>query len=60
VADDVLDEVCLTVAPWLIGDTATRIAQGPAEGRFSRMRMARVLEDDGYLFLRHVRDHSGG
>lgn len=60
VAEDVLDEVCLTLAPWLIGDTASRIAQGPAEGRFSRMRMARVLEDGGYLFLRHVRDRTDG
>ncbi|HKE72999.1 MAG TPA: dihydrofolate reductase family protein [Acidimicrobiales bacterium] len=58
VAEDVLDEVCLTLAPWLIGDAAARIAQGPAEGRFDRMRMTRVLEDDGYLFLRHVRDRS--
>jgi riboflavin biosynthesis pyrimidine reductase len=58
VAEDVLDEVCLTVAPWLVGDTAARIAQGPTEGRFDRMRMTRVLEDDGYLFLRHVRDRS--
>jgi riboflavin biosynthesis pyrimidine reductase len=59
VADDVLDEVCLTVAPWLIGDAASRIAQGPAEGRFDRMRLVRVLEADGYLFLRHVRDRGG-
>lgn len=58
VAEDLLDEVCLTLAPVLVGDAAPRIAGGPEQGRQHRLRLARVLTADGYLFLRHVRDRS--
>jgi riboflavin biosynthesis pyrimidine reductase len=56
VAADLLDEQCLTLAPFLVGDEAPRIAEGPAPGARRRLRLARVLADEGYLFLRYVRD----
>jgi riboflavin biosynthesis pyrimidine reductase len=52
---DLLDELCLTVAPFLVGGRARRIATGPGEV-LTRMRPAHVLtDDDGYLYTRYVR-----
>lgn len=52
---DLLDELCLTVAPFLVGGKARRIAVGPGEV-MTRMRPAHVLtDDDGYLYTRYVR-----
>ncbi|HEU4362998.1 MAG TPA: pyrimidine reductase family protein [Mycobacterium sp.] len=53
---DLLDELCLTVAPYLVGGQAGRIATGPGQVRTS-MRRAHLLADDaGYLYARYVRD----
>ncbi|MCT7659578.1 pyrimidine reductase family protein [Mycobacterium deserti] len=50
-----LDELCLTVAPFLVGGAAPRIATGPGEVHH-RMRPAHLLSDDeGYLYTRYVR-----
>lgn len=50
----VLDEVCLTVAPRLVGGAARRILDGPEPQRGGRpMRLWSVCEDDGFLFLRY-------
>ncbi|MGE2725181.1 pyrimidine reductase family protein [Mycolicibacterium pulveris] len=50
-----LDELCLTVAPLLLGGLAPRIASGPGEVH-TRMRAAHLLsDDDGYLYTRYVR-----
>lgn len=50
-----LDELCLTVAPILLGGLAPRIATGPGEVH-TRMRPAHLLCDDGgYLYTRYVR-----
>ena len=50
-----LDELCLTVAPFLVGGAAARIATGPGEV-LTRMRPAHLLsDDDGYLYARYVR-----
>jgi riboflavin biosynthesis pyrimidine reductase len=55
VAETLLDELCLTSAPVLVGGTAVRIASGTAEVLTS-MRRAHVLtDDDGYLYSRYVR-----
>jgi len=54
-ADDLVDELCLTVAPVLIGGTSSRIAQGAEALTPRRMRLARLLQDDGCLFFRFVR-----
>lgn len=54
-AHDLLDELCLTTAPLLVGGAAVRIAAGPVDV-VSRMRRAHVLTDDGgYLYSRYVR-----
>lgn len=55
VARDLLDELCLTIAPFMVGGAAGRIASGP--GRLlTRMRCAHILTDDaGYLYTRYVR-----
>ncbi|ABK65669.1 pyrimidine reductase family protein [Mycobacterium avium] len=50
-----LDELCLTIAPYLVGGHARRIATGPGQ-LLTRMRCAHVLTDDaGYLYTRYVR-----
>ncbi|BBY42997.1 hypothetical protein MCEL_12920 [Mycolicibacterium celeriflavum] len=55
IEDDLLDELCLTVAPLLVGGRAPRIATGSGEV-LTRMRPAHVLtDDDGYLYTRYVR-----
>lgn len=53
-AAGVLDEVCLTVSPRLVGGDARRIIDGPALAGGGRpMRLWSVCEDEGFLFLRH-------
>ncbi|MDF3336442.1 pyrimidine reductase family protein [Mycolicibacterium septicum] len=52
---DLLDELCLTVAPILVGGVARRIATGPGQAH-TRMRPSHLLTDDeGYLYTRYVR-----
>lgn len=52
---DLLDELCLTVAPMLVGGVARRIATGPGQAH-TRMRPLHLLTDDeGYLYTRYVR-----
>lgn len=55
IADDLLDELCLTIAPLLVGGLAPRIASGPGAVH-TPMRRGHVLTDDaGYLYTRYVR-----
>lgn len=52
---DLLDELCLTIAPYVVGGRALRAATGPSQV-LARMRCARVLADDaGYLYTRYTR-----
>jgi riboflavin biosynthesis pyrimidine reductase len=52
---DLLDELCLTIAPCLVGGQARRIATGSGQ-LLTRMRCAHVLTDDaGYLYTRYVK-----
>jgi 5-amino-6-(5-phosphoribosylamino)uracil reductase len=59
-AADVLDELCLTVAPLLTGGGAPRIMNGPAVPGPARLVPLAVLEEDGFLFTRYVRDVVAG
>lgn len=55
IEEDLLDEMCLTAAPVLVGGTAARVATGPREV-VTRMRRAHVIADtDGYLYCRYCR-----
>jgi riboflavin biosynthesis pyrimidine reductase len=52
---DMLDELCLTIAPYLVGGLARRVATGPGQ-LLTRMRCAHILTDDaGYLYTRYVK-----
>lgn len=55
-AEQLLDELCLTVSPVLEGGHAAgrlMARRGPAD--LTRMRLASVLEDDGFLLSRYIR-----
>ncbi|MFZ0905201.1 MAG: pyrimidine reductase family protein [Mycobacterium sp.] len=50
-----LDELCLTIAPSLVGGLAGRIATGPGQV-LTEMRCAHILTDEGgYLYTRYVK-----
>ena len=52
---DLLDELCLTIAPYVVGGQARRIATGPGQVQ-TPMRCAHVLSDDaGFLYARYVK-----
>jgi riboflavin biosynthesis pyrimidine reductase len=63
VAAGLLDDLCLTVSPVLEGGLAGRILKGPTpvgpgsdeDGVATGLRLAHVLEDDGFLFCRYLR-----
>jgi riboflavin biosynthesis pyrimidine reductase len=51
---DVVDELCLTVSPMLVGGDSTRIS-GNEEADIRRMRLAGILRSDDTLLLRYLR-----
>ena len=57
VADDLLDELCLTIAPVLVAGNGPRIAHGPTPVPDLRLSLARILAADDHLFLRYLRTH---
>ncbi|OKH83545.1 hypothetical protein EB75_08155 [Mycobacterium sp. ST-F2] len=55
IEDDLIDEMCVTIAPVLVGGQARRIASGPGQAH-TRLRRSHVLTDTaGYLYTRYVR-----
>lgn len=55
IAGGLLDELCLTTAPLMVGGAAVRIAAG-ADDVLTRMHRAHVITDaDGYLYARYTR-----
>jgi riboflavin biosynthesis pyrimidine reductase len=54
-AAGVVDELCLTVAPIAVGGDAPRIMNGPGVAGPARFVPASVLEEDGFLFTRYVK-----
>ena len=48
----VLDELCLTLAPRLVGGAGTRIVHGPTLD-LATLELVTVLEEDGFLLLRY-------
>ena len=54
VVDDLVDEICLTIAPTAVVGESKRITADRRDA-YTSMRLAHVLEDEGYLFCRYVR-----
>jgi riboflavin biosynthesis pyrimidine reductase len=54
-AADLLDELCVTVAPVLVGGEAARIVAGAGQIRTPLRRSHVLADDDGYLYCRYVR-----
>jgi riboflavin biosynthesis pyrimidine reductase len=54
VATGRLDELCLTVAPQLVGPGPSRLVEGPGWRAPAGLRLTGVLESDGALFLRYL------
>ena len=55
ISDGLLDDLCLTVAPLLVGGAAPRIATGLDHVRNSMRRSHLLTDDAGYLYMRYVR-----
>lgn len=55
VAEGLFDELCLTVAPLLVGGASSRIVAGLSSQAPLDLSLARVLAEDGMLFLRYIR-----
>ncbi|TQS39617.1 pyrimidine reductase family protein [Cryptosporangium phraense] len=55
IADDLVDELCLTVAPLLAGGGPGRISAGPSAPDPRTLALAHVVEDEGVLLLRYCR-----
>jgi riboflavin biosynthesis pyrimidine reductase len=54
-----LDELCLTLSPSIVGGAAKRIVTGPALDPRSSLKLRSVCEEEGYLFLRYGIDGAG-
>jgi riboflavin biosynthesis pyrimidine reductase len=55
IEEGLLDELCLTVAPILVGGGSKRIVTGLGNVH-AKMRRSHVLtDDDGYLYTRYVK-----
>lgn len=55
-AADLVDEVCLTLAPKFPAGTVGRLAHGPLAG-VEPWSLAHIAEDAGFVFLRYLRQH---
>ena len=61
IADGVVDELCLTLAPMLAAGSAGRIATAPVSAPTSMRREHLLADDDGTLLGRWVRsEHREG
>lgn len=58
VATDLVDELCLTTSPSVVGAGPGRILGGPAFGEVRPARLAHLLHADGMLLARWVLDGS--
>ncbi|HEX7132617.1 MAG TPA: dihydrofolate reductase family protein [Iamia sp.] len=60
VAADLVDELCLTLDPMVVGGRAPRIVADDDPPTVRPWRPAHLLERDGALFWRLLRDRAGG
>jgi riboflavin biosynthesis pyrimidine reductase len=59
VAADLLDELCLTVSPQLVGAGGPRIVNGVDWDAPRRLALDRVMANDDFLFIRYLRVRPG-
>jgi riboflavin biosynthesis pyrimidine reductase len=52
-AAGLLDELCMTLSPRLVGGAAKRLLHGPVLPEPRALRLASACEEDGFLFLRY-------
>ncbi len=52
--DGLLDELCLTISPLLVGGAAPRITTGPDAVHMPMRRRHLLTDDAGYLYMRYV------
>jgi riboflavin biosynthesis pyrimidine reductase len=57
-AADLVDELCLSLSPLLVGPGPGRITAGPLSS-VRRMALRNVLTADGLLLLRYARNRTG-
>lgn len=50
--ESLIDEMCLTVSPMLVGGEAKRVLSGLGLSPPTAVRVVSLCEEDGYLFLR--------
>jgi riboflavin biosynthesis pyrimidine reductase len=55
IENDLLDELCLTVAPILVGGGSKRIVTGLGNVHTTMRRTHLLADDDGYLYTRYVK-----
>ncbi len=55
---DLVDELCLSVAPFLLGGASPRIVDHSNVAELRDLRLERTLHDDGTLFHRYLRHRS--
>jgi riboflavin biosynthesis pyrimidine reductase len=55
VAEGLVDEMCVSVAPLLASGSSSRLAHGPAPAEPEQLELRDVLDQDGFVFLRYVR-----
>ena len=55
-AEDLVDELCVTLAPLIVGGPSRRILHGPEVPGTALLALAHVLTEDHYLFLRYLVD----
>ena len=55
IADDLVDELCLTMSPILVGGEGPRVSLGPFGEHNRSMRLAHLATEDDFVFARYVR-----
>jgi riboflavin biosynthesis pyrimidine reductase len=55
IAENLVDQLCLTIAPLLAGPGAGRIAAGRTAGAARKMELASILYEEGFSMLRYRR-----
>ena len=56
VTADLVDELRLTLSPLVVGGSSHRVVGPGAPAELRRYQLADVAEDEGFLFLRYLRD----